>query len=175
MKRIILLPLAAVLILCGCTNNKKSVENSASVSDVNSQEEYSMQETGNDIQSEEISTPGSDASNQEEHDEKIAKKVMKSDGVLEKMSIGELTKKLSKLNMKTTMTDLIDIFGKAPHMVIEADSNLYNYFCGDVQICLWGVDLYGGGNLFQVIVDNNDSSSSNDSGFSIELPKEKAE
>ena len=175
MKRIILLALMAVLVLCGCTNNKKSVENSASVSDVNSQEEYSMQVTGNDIQSEENSTSGSDASSQEEHDEKIAKKVMKSDGVLEKMSFGELTKKLSKLNMKTTMTDLIDIFGKAPHMVIEADSNLYNYFCGDVQICLWGVDLYGGGNLFQVIVDNNDSSSSNDSGFSIELPKEKTE
>ena len=175
MKRILLLVLMAMLVLCGCSNNKKSVENSATGSDVNSQEEYSMQVTENDTQSEENSTSGSDTSSQEEYDEKIAKKVMKSDGVLEKMSIGELTKKLSKLNKKTTMTDLIDIFGKAPHMVIEADSNLYNYFCGDVQICLWGVDLYGGGSLFQVIVDNNDSSSSNDSGFSIDLPKEKAE
>ena len=165
----------AMLVLCGCSNNKKSVENSATGSDVNSQEEYSMQMTENDTQSEENSTSGSDTSNQEEHDEKIAKKVMKSDGVLAEMSIGELTEKLSKLNKKTTMTDLIDIFGKEPHMVIEADSNLYNYFCGDVQICLWGVDLYGGGSLFQVIVDNNDSSSSNDSGFSINLPKEKAE
>ena len=168
MKRILLLALMAVLILCGCSNNKKSVENSATDSDVNSQEEYSMQVTENDTQSEENSTSGSDTSSQEEYDEKIAKKVMKSDGVLEKMSIGELTKKLSKLNKKTTMTDLIDIFGKAPHMVIEADSNLYNYFCGDVQICLWGVDL-NGGTLFQVIVDNNDS------GFSIDLTKEKAE
>ncbi len=169
MKRILLLALMAMLFLCGCTNNKKSEENSSTGSDANSQEEYSMQITENDIKIEEKSTSSQDASNQEEHDEKIAKKVMKSDGVLEKMSFGELTKKLSKLNMKTTMTDLIDIFGKAPHMVIEADSNLYNYFCGDVQICLWGVDLYGGGTLFQVIVDNNDSS------FSIDLPKEKAE
>ena len=168
MKRIFLLALMAMLVLCGCSNNKKSVGNSATGSDVNSQEEYSMQETENDIQSEENSTSGSDTSNQEEHDEKIAKKVMKSDGVLEKMSFGKLTKKLSKLNKKTTMTDLIDIFGKAPHMVIEADSNLYNYFCGDVKINLWGADL-NGGTLFQVIVDNNDS------GFSIDLPKEKAE
>lgn len=147
----------AMLVLCGCSNNKKSVENSATGSDVNSQEEYSMQVTDSQ-----------DVSNQEEHYEKIAKKVMKSDGVLEEMSIGKLTKKLSKLNKKTTMTDLIDIFGKAPHMVIEADSNLYNYFCGDVKISLWGADL-NGGTLFQVIVDNNDSS------FSIDLPKEKAE
>lgn len=166
MKRILLLVLMAMLFLCGCSNNKKSVENSATGSDVNSQEEYSMQVTDSQ-----------DASDKEEYNynEQIAEKVTKSDGVLEKMRIGELTEKLSKLNKKTTMTDLIDIFGKAPHMVIEADSNLYNYFCGDVQICLWGVDLYGGGTLFQVIVDNNDSSSSNDSGFSINLPKEKSE
>lgn len=154
-----------ILVFCGCTNNKKSGENS---SDVNNQKEYAEQIT-EVTQSHENLISSQDASNQEEYDEQIAKKVMKSDGVLEKMSIGELTKKLSKLNMKTTMTDLIDIFGKAPHMVIEADSNLYNYFCGDVQICLWGVDLYGGGTLFQVIVDNNGSSSSNDSGFSIDL------
>lgn len=164
----------AVLVLCGCSNNKKSVENSATGSDVNSQEEYSLQVTENDTQSEENSTSSQDVSNQEENAEQIAEKVAKSDGVLEKMSIGELTKKLSKLNMKTTMTDLIDIFGKAPHMVIEADSNLYNYLCGDVKINLWGADL-NGGTLFQVIVDNNDSSSSNDSGFTIDLPKEKAE
>ncbi len=157
MKKIFLLALMAMLVLCGCSNNKKSVENSVTGSDVNSQEEYSMQVTDSQ-----------DASNQEENAEQIAEKVTKSDGVLEKMSIGELTKKLSKLNKKTTMTDLIDIFGKAPHMVIEADSNLYNYFCGDVKINLWGADL-NGGTLFQVIVDNNDS------GFSIDLTKEKAE
>ena len=159
MKRILLLVLMTMLFLCGCTNNKKSEENSSTGSDVNSQEEYSMQVTDSQ-----------DASDKEEYDEQIAEKVTKSDGVLEKMSIGELTKKLSKLNKQTTMTDLIDIFGKAPHMVIEADSNLYNYFCGDVKISLWGADL-NGGTLFQVIVDNNDSSFSNDSGFSIDLPK----
>lgn len=155
----------AMLVLCGCSNNKKSVENSATGSDVNSQEEYSMQVTDNQ-----------DASDKEEYNynEQIAEKVTKSDGVLEEMSIGKLTKKLSKLNKKTTMTDLIDIFGKAPHMVIEADSNLFEYTCGDVKISLWGADL-NGGTLFQVIVDNNDSGSSNDSGFTIDLPKEKAE
>ena len=134
-----------------------------------------MQIAENVMQNEENLTSDSDLKSQEKNAEQIAEKVTKSDGVLAEMSIGELTEKLSKLNKKTTMTDLIDIFGKEPHMVIEADSNLYNYFCGDVQICLWGVDLYGGGSLFQVIVDNNDSSSSNDSGFSINLPKEKAE
>lgn len=168
MKRILLLVLMTMLFLCGCSNNKKSVENSVIGSDVNSQEEYSMQVTENDIQSEENSTSSQDVSNQEENAEQIAEKVTKSDGVLEEMSIGKLTKKLSKLSKKTTMTDLIDIFGKAPHMVIEADSNLYNYLCGDVKINLWGADL-NGGTLFQVIVDSNDS------GFSIDLPKEKAE
>ena len=153
MKRILLLALMAMLVLCGCSNNKKSVENSSYSSDVNSQEEYSMQVTDSQ-----------DASDKEEYDEQIAEKVTKSDGVLEKMSIGELTKKLSKLNKKTTMTDLIDIFGKEPHMIIEANSNLFEYTCGDVEISLWGADPYGEA-LYQVVVSNNDYS------FSIDLTK----
>ena len=62
------------------------------------------------------------------------------------------------------MTDLIDIFGKAPHMVIEANSNLFEYTCGDVEISLWGADPYGEA-LYQVVVSNNDYS------FSIDLTK----
>ncbi len=62
-----------------------------------------------------------------------------TDGVLEPMSAEELIKKLSQLNEETTMAEVIEIFGKEPRIVMEASSNIWEYFCGDITIGLSGI------------------------------------
>lgn len=64
------------------------------------------------------------------------------DGVIEEMSAKELVKTLSKLNEHTTREDLVKIFGKEPYMPIEMNSDIYDYFSGDIHIRLCGNPLY---------------------------------
>lgn len=67
-----------------------------------------------------------------------------SDGVIEEMTSEELVKKLSKLSTDTTMYDVVDIFGKYPHMDEQADSDIWRYFCDDITITLTGINLDSG-------------------------------
>jgi len=79
-----------------------------------------------------------------------------SDGIIAPMSAEELIQKLSKLNKNTTMADAIKIFGKEPRMVIEADSDIWEYFSGDITISLSGINSFDG-ILYQAILSYGDS------------------
>ena len=80
-----------------------------------------------------------------------------SDGVITPMNAEDLIQKLSRLNTETTMTDVANIFGKEPHMIIEANSDIWEYFIGDIGIGLSGINLFGGV-LYQAIVAYDDAS-----------------
>ena len=79
----------------------------------------------------------------------------KSDGVIAPMSAEELIQKLSKLNEKTTMSDIINIFGKEPKMIIELSANVWEYSSGDIIIGLGGIGLFDEV-LYQVTVSCGD-------------------
>ncbi len=79
---------------------------------------------------------------------------------MDEISTTELIKKLSMLNKNTSKTELINIFEQEPYEPIETDSDIYEYFIGDIHICLWGDPL------FQVTVSVNDYT------FSLDLEKE---
>jgi len=74
-----------------------------------------------------------------------------TDGVLAPMTAEALTSKLARLDLTTTMEDAITIFGGRPSMVVEADSDLWEYVSGNVVIRLWGINDTGGC-LFHAVV-----------------------
>lgn len=65
-----------------------------------------------------------------------------SDGILEPMDVGELIEKLSRLKEGMPIEDVIGVFGKEPFTVIESNSDIYEYYSGDITIRLWGKELY---------------------------------
>lgn len=114
--------LIMMLIFSGCTYNKKTEE---TTNLDNNQGEYTVLNSIND---------------------KL------SDGIIEKMNTKELITKLSKLNNSMTKADIVSIFGKEPYIPIELNSNIYDYFSGEIHIRLWGDPIY------QVIVEYGESS-----------------
>ena len=79
----------------------------------------------------------------------------KSDGVIAPMSAKELVEKLSKLNENTTMSDMINIFGTSPYMVVAANSNTFEYFSGDIKIGFAIAGLFDE-RLYHVVVSCGD-------------------
>lgn len=65
-----------------------------------------------------------------------------SDGIIEPMDAGELIEKLSRLTEGMAIEDVIGVFGKEPFTVIESNSDIYEYYSGDITIRLWGKELY---------------------------------
>lgn len=88
--------------------------------------------------------------------------VTESDGVIAPMESEELVKKLSMLQNGTTLDEITKIFGKAPFMVEEANTQIFKYYSGDITITLWGTEL------FQATVECMDSVFSIDLGLNKE-------
>ena len=78
-----------------------------------------------------------------------------SDGIIEPMSIEELIEKLSMLNEKTTMVDVVEIFGKTPCLPMMVSVDVFYYYCGDIQINIWGGNY--GETIYRVEVIYNES------------------
>lgn len=76
-----------------------------------------------------------------------------SEGILEPMDAGELIAKLSRLEAGMAIEDVVDVFGKEPFTVIETGEDVYQYYCGDITITLWGKELF----QVEVTVDNGES------------------
>lgn len=86
---------------------------------------------------------GSDMiNNQDKNTISTSDTINQSDGIIEEMNSKEFIKTLSKLNEHTTLEDLVGIFGKEPYIPIEMNSDIYDYFSGDIHIRLWGNPLY---------------------------------
>ncbi len=77
-------------------------------------------------------------------------------GFLAPMSAEELIQKLSKLDENSTMSDVVNVFGKEPHMIVEANSDLWEYFSGDIRIGLSGINPLDG-LLSRATVSHGDS------------------
>lgn len=92
--------------------------------------------------------------------------VTESDGVIAPMESEELVKKLSMLQNGTTLDEITKIFGKAPFMVEEANTQIFKYYSGDITITLWGAEL------FQATVECMDSVFSIDLGLNKEADDE---
>ena len=95
--------------------------------------------------------------------------VTESDGVIAPMESEELVKKLSMLQNGTTLDEITKIFGKAPFMVEEANTQIFIFFIdklGDITITLWGTEL------FQATVECMDSVFSIDLGLNKEADDE---
>lgn len=92
--------------------------------------------------------------------------VTESDGVIAPMESEELVKKLSMLQNGTTLDEITKIFGKAPFMVEEANTQIFKYYSGDITITLWGTEL------FQATVECMDSVFSIDLGLNKEADDE---
>jgi len=65
-----------------------------------------------------------------------------SDGILKPMDAGELIGKLSRLTEGMAIEEVVGVFGKEPFTVIETGEDVYQYYCGDITITLWGKELY---------------------------------
>ena len=92
--------------------------------------------------------------------------VTESDGVIAPMESEELVKRLSMLQNGTTLDEITKIFGKAPFMVEEANTQIFKYYSGDITITLWGTEL------FQATVECMDSVFSIDLGLNKEADDE---
>lgn len=132
MKRIITIALCLIFTfsLTGC--NKKTTEKI-------------LIDTSNTEKIENVSTDNTNIKNTENTDKKIIvveNKILESDGVIAPMDSNELISKLSQLYYGINIYDVIEIFGKEPFMVKEANSNIFKYYSGDIVIILWGTELY---------------------------------
>lgn len=87
-----------------------------------------------------------------------------SDGKIKAMNISELIVKLSKLNRRSMMKDVVNVFGKYPKIDIQTDNCRWFYYSGDIIISIYGVNLTNG-HLYSVCL------SSNSEYISIDLPK----
>lgn len=76
-----------------------------------------------------------------------------SDGIIESMDATELIAKLSLLEAGMAIEDVVDVFGKEPFTIIETGEDVYQYYCGDITITLWGKELF----QVEVMVDNGES------------------
>ncbi|MDD6095078.1 MAG: hypothetical protein PUC29_04985 [Clostridia bacterium] len=83
--------------------------------------------------------------------------VSNDDGVIDPEKLENLEDMLSKLNTNTTMQDVVSIFGKAPRMKPETNSDSWEYYCGDTTITLTGINNQDG-TLFQAVVNDRNSS-----------------
>lgn len=83
--------------------------------------------------------------------------VSNDDGVIDPEKLESLEDMLSKLNTNTTMQDVVSIFGKAPCMKPETNSDSWEYYCGDTTITLTGINNQNG-TLFQAVVNDGNSS-----------------
>lgn len=87
----------------------------------------------------------------------ISDNIQNGEGVIAPMSAEELIQKLSKLNENMKMSDVINVFGKEPRMVIETNSNIWEYFSGDITISLVGIGVTDTP-LYQVLLSHGDSN-----------------
>lgn len=92
--------------------------------------ESEMLSTGNNNSTEDVSI------------QVIDKNILESGGMIEQMTTDTLVKKLSMLQKGTTLDEMIEIFGKEPFAVKEANENIFKYYIGDITITLWGTELF---------------------------------
>lgn len=54
----------------------------------------------------------------------------------------KITQRLSELSAEMTIDEVTKLWGQEPEVVTESGNNIYKFYCGDINITLWGYKIF---------------------------------